>query len=233
MDRLKRIVKKTPVVRDIARAVRARLAARKVADFSSARYWEDRYRDRRTSGAGSYNRLASFKADVINHFVADHGVASVIDFGCGDGSQLRSANYPAYVGIDVSRTVLDATRAMFAADATKAFVHAENLESQHEAELSLSLDVVYHLVEDDAFEPYMAQLFDAATRFVIIYSSNDERPSDSAHVRHRKFTDWVELKRPEFRQIGFVKNAYPEDIRDLDNTSFADFYFFERIDVGR
>ena len=91
-----------------------------------------------------------------------------------------------------------------------------------------ALDVIYHLVEDDVFEQYMAQLFDAATRFVIVYSSNDERPADSVHVRHRRFTDWIDCERREFRKIGFVRNPYPEDIRDIDNTSFADFYFFER-----
>jgi hypothetical protein len=82
----------------------------------------------------------------------------------------------------------------------------------------------------------MLLLFDAATRYVIIYSSNYDRASNAVHVRHRRFTDWIERERLHFRQCGFVPNRYPEDSRDMDNTSFADFYFFERLgrlDVGR
>ena len=228
MDRIKRIVKKTPVIRDIARALMRTAAARKAATFDSAAYWESRYREGRNSGAGSYSRLALFKADVVNRFVADRGARSIIEFGCGDGSQLRLADYPAYIGVDVSRTILSATQAMFSGDPTKTFVHTDDLGPQHRADLSLSLDVIYHLVEDAVFDRYMSQLFDAATRFVIVYSSNENRGMDSAHVRHRRFTDWIEENRPDYRQIGFLKNPYPEDVRNLDNTSFADFYFFER-----
>ncbi len=228
MDSIKRLVKRTPVVRDIARFAMRHFAAHRAARFNSADYWESRYREGRNSGAGSYNRLARFKADVLNKFVAEHAIESVIEFGSGDGSQLRLTNYPQYIGVDVSKTAVASTRQLYAGDPTKSFIHSDELGPDHTAELSLSLDVIYHLVEVAVFDRYMAQLFDAATRYVIIYSSNENRPSDSAHVRHRRFTDWIEHNRPEFRQIGFVKNPYPEDIKDWDNTSFADFYFFGR-----
>ena len=229
VKRFKQIVKRTPLVRDIARAAMARLSARSSGEFNSADYWDRRYQEGRNSGAGSYNRLALFKADVVNRFVKDHRVASVIEFGCGDGSQLTLADYPAYIGVDVSPTILAATREKFAGDPTKIFVHTDEVGAKHLAELALSLDVVYHLVEDEVFERYMTQLFDSASRFVIIYSSNDDRRSDSLHVRHRRFTDWVGHNRDDFRQTDFIENAHPEDIRDLDNTSFANFYIFEKL----
>jgi Methionine biosynthesis protein MetW len=56
--------------------------------FSSGDYWESRYRAGGTSGAGSYGLLAAFKADFINAFVTDNGIASVLDLGCGDGNLL-------------------------------------------------------------------------------------------------------------------------------------------------
>lgn len=230
MDSIKRIVKRTPLVRDLARLAMRQVAARTAGRFNSADYWESRYREGRSSGAGSYNRLAEFKADVLNRFVAEHQIRSVIEFGSGDGSQLRLAKYPAYIGVDVSRTAIAETRSLYAGDPTKTFVHGDELSDEHKGELSLSLDVIYHLVEDEVFERYMTQVFDSSTRFVVVYSSNDDRRADSAHVRHRRFTDWVESERPQFRQTGFIKNPYPEDISDLDNTSFADFYFFEKLD---
>jgi hypothetical protein len=229
MERIKRIVKKTPIVRTLARYAMRRIAALHARNFNSAAYWEGRYREGRTSGAGSYNRLAIFKADVLNQFVKDHDVHSVIEFGSGDGSQLRLAAYPCYIGVDISKTTIDATRKLYASDPTKTFIHADELGPEHQAEISLSLDVIYHLVENEVFRRYMSQLCDSATRFMIAYSSNENRPSDSVHVRHRKFTDWIAENRPEFRQIGLIPNPYPEDVRDIDNTSFADFYIFERV----
>ena len=229
MDRIKRIVKKTPVVRNIARAAMRTVAARRAKSFNSADYWENRYRGGRTSGAGSYNRLALFKAEVLNRFVREHDVRSIIEFGSGDGSQLELAEYPRYIGVDISKTAIGLTRERFAHDPAKTFLHSEDLRPEHRCELSMSLDVVYHLVEGSVFEAYLAQLFDYATRYVIVYSSNEDRPSDSVHVKHRRFTDWVGRERPHFRQIEVIRNPYPEDLADIDNTSFADFYFFEKV----
>jgi hypothetical protein len=228
IELLKRVVKKTPVVRDLARMVMRWAAAHNSADFSSSDYWEARYREGRTSGAGSYNRLARFKSETINRFIVDHAVKSVIEFGCGDGSQLGLAEYPSYIGVDVSPTIIASTKKTFDGDPTKAFILVDEVGPEHCSDLSMSLDVIYHLVEDGVFDRYMGQLFDCARRYVIVYSSNDDRRSDSPHVRHRRFTDWVSRMRPDFRQIGFVKNAYPESVKDIDNTSFADFYFFSR-----
>jgi hypothetical protein len=227
MERIKRIVKRTPVVRDLARFAMRQIAARTGSGFDSAAYWESRYRKGRNSGPGSYNRLAEFKAEILNRFVEDHDIHSVIEFGSGDGSQLLWTAFPHYVGVDVSRTAIEETRKLFDDDASKSFIHIDDLTLEHKAELSLSLDVIYHLVEDNVFERYMSQLFDSATRYVIVYSSNDNRAPDSPHVRHRKFTDWVE-RRPDFHQCDFLANPYPFDPCDIDNSSFADFYFFER-----
>ena len=52
-------------------------------------YWEERYSKGKNSGAGSYNELARFKAEVLNGFVQKQNIRSVIEFGCGDGNQLQ------------------------------------------------------------------------------------------------------------------------------------------------
>jgi SAM-dependent methyltransferase len=85
-------------------------------------YWESRYRLGMTSGAGSMGELARFKARVLNDFVREHSVESVIELGCGDGLQLALADYPRYVGVDVSRTAIELCRQRFAGDATKTFL---------------------------------------------------------------------------------------------------------------
>ena len=195
----------------------------RLAWFSSGDYWDRRYQQGGTSGGGSVGRLARFKAEVINRFVRENDVRSVIELGSGDGTQLELAEYPRYIGVDVSKTVVEATREKFRDDPTKQFHTA--LPAGTTADLTLSLDVIYHLVEDAVFERYMTDLFDAATRFVIIYASNKDE-CGAVHVRHRKFTDWIERNRPEARLLQTIANRYPEDPADPVETSFADFYIF-------
>ena len=198
-------------------------------DFDSAVYWESRYAAGGNSGSGSEGRLARFKADVVNAFVREHAVSSVIEFGCGDGRQLALAEYPAYVGADVSPTSVALCRQRFATDPGKRFlVSGQPGEQPESADLALSLDVVFHLVEDAAFDAYMHELFGHARRFVIIYASDKDETTPDLHVRHRRFTDWIARNAKEWQSLGRVRNPYPFDAARSADTSFCDFHFFAR-----
>ena len=211
----------------IVDAVAQRLRTARFAE--SGTYWENRYRRGGTSGAGSYGRLAEFKAEVLNAFVAEHGVTSVLELGCGDGAQLQHAVYPRYTGVDISRTSIEQCRRLFAHDRSKVFAQTSELSEIEPHELVLSLDVIYHLVEDSVFEGYMVDLFRLASRYVIVYASNVDRPHSSPHVRHRRFTDWIERNAPDWRLMGSLPNRYPADVgEETDHTSFSDFYIFTR-----
>jgi hypothetical protein len=107
-------------------------------------------------------------------------------------------------------------------------MHTTEVTPNDRAELALSLDVIYHLVEDDVFDGYMRQLFDAATKHTIVYASNEDKSWPDPHVRHRNFTNWVERNKPEFALVETIANAYPYSEDDPTNTSFADFYVFSR-----
>jgi SAM-dependent methyltransferase len=168
----------------------------------SAGYWEDRYAEGGDSGAGSYGHSAREKADFLNRFVAEHDVVSVIELGCGDGNQLALCEYQSYLGLDVSETAVERCRARFADDPTKSFRLVSEVGSER-ADLALSLDVIYHLVEDAVFDDHMRRLFSYGQRFVVVYSSNTTGGSvlERAHVRHRRFTDWVAASAPSWSAI--------------------------------
>ena len=165
---------------------------------------------------------------MLNAFARDHEVVSVIEFGCGDGNQLSLASYQSYLGVDISEDAVRRCRARFAQDRTKAFVLADAYQNER-ADLALSLDVVYHLVEDDIFDAYMTRLFDAANRYVIIYSSDtDENPDDEAgHVKHRRFSQWIADRRPEWTRIAHIPNRYPYAGDPLTGT-FSEFHVYGR-----
>jgi hypothetical protein len=209
----------------IANHVGRRLRPDRAAFPGSAAYWEQRYHEGGDSGVGSYGKFADFKAEVLNDFVARHGVGSIIEFGCGDGNQLGFARYPRYLGFDVSDQAIARCRSRFASDTSKAFLPVSQYSDQT-AHLVLSLDVIFHLVEDAVYFQYMKNLFQASERYVIIYSSNQrDSGKDGAHVRHRRFTDWVTANEPKWRLEAHIPNRYPYQ-GDYREGSFADFYVF-------
>jgi len=197
---------------------------------TSPDYWQSRYLRGETSGSGSYGRLAAFKAAMLNDFVAAKSVRTVIELGCGDGAQLAIARYPSYLGVDVSPAAVAVCRKKFAGDASKSFVTLEEFRrARPSAELAMSLDVIYHLVEDAIFDGHMRDLFGAATRFVAVYSSNSDRIVDPApHVRHREFTRWIAQHAPDWRLIATHRNPYPYRWWNRKNSSRSDLFLFER-----
>ena len=204
-------------------------------DFDSRTYWQQRYAEGGTSGAGSYGRLSSFKADVLNAFVKDNAIESVIEFGCGDGNQLSLYEFPRYTGLDVSPHSVAQCEERFADDPSKTF-HVSDPEllrtdpAAFRADLALSIDVLFHLTEDAVFDRYMRDLFSAGTKFVIVYSSNTDhnRWFQAKHVKHRKFTDWVEANAPDWTLQEVVKNKYPLQ-KNNKIESPADFFIYRKV----
>lgn len=193
---------------------------------SSENYWVERYKKGGNSGFGSYGQLAQYKAEVLNRFVKNNSIHSVIEYGCGDGNQLTLAEYPLYIGFDISPDAVALCKKLFSTDLTKSFYLMDEYNHQ-KADLTLSLDVIYHLVENDVFEQYMRLLFDSSERFVIIYSSNfDSHIFTSPHVRHRKFTDWVEKEMPDWSLTEHILN--PHASNNAKERSTADFFIYQK-----
>ncbi len=198
----------------------------------SKTYWEDRYKANQSSGAGSYGRLAEFKAEFLNQFVIENAIDEVTELGCGDGNQLSLATYKNYIGIDVSQKAIQICRERFNNDNTKSFFLIEpGLDySALKAELVLSLDVLYHLIEDDVFEDYIKKLFELSTKYVIIYSSNFNKEID-VHVKSRKFSEWISDNVSQHWKLSrHVQNKYPYQSNNRNNTSMSDFYVYKKIE---
>ena len=116
-------------------------------------------------------------------------------------------------------------RRLFAHDPTKRFEQVDRYQDES-AELALSIDVVYHLVEDAVFQQHMRLVFDAARRFAIVYSSDVDLGVESvSHVRHRQFTDWVRANRPDFRLVQRVADT---TVTPNSPSPTAEFFVFER-----
>lgn len=192
-------------------------------NFNSSDYWEERYESGGNSGDGSYDELAAFKADILNEFIQKNNIDSVVEWGFGDGNQLSLFRIPHYIGYDVAKTAVQICKDRFRDDKSKEFFHYDGslLNGLHKSDMAISLDVLYHLVEDFKFENYMGNLFNSADRYVCIYSSNYNAKQDTAHVKRRKFSDYIENNFTDWELLKIVKNPY--------ETSHSDFYIYGKL----
>lgn len=191
---------------------------------SSIGFWDDKYKKGKRVGSGSTGRLAEFKVQTLNKFIQDNNIKSVLDIGCGDGSITNKLIAQNIVGADTSHTIISKCRIE---NPTIEFIMCQDL-GYRKAELCISLDVVYHLVDDEDYVGHLTDLFMRSGRFVIIYSSNVDRNFiEGQRIRHRKFTDFVKAKFAGWALDAVIRNLYPiTDRKELE--SFSDFYIFKK-----
>ena len=126
--------------------------------------------------------MAEFKAKVINDFIKEHYIQSLLDYGVGDGNQLKliETTNISYIGLDVSQTIITKCKDIFKEDTNKKFILINDFDfNQHintnSVELSISCDVIYHLIDDKIYFEYLDNLF----------------KSSSLITSHNKFTFFV------------------------------------------
>lgn len=193
--------------------------------FDTVQYWEERYKKGGNSGNGSYDKLAEFKAKVVNKFIRENRINSVVEWGFGDGNQAGLLEAPMYTGYDVSETAWEICSKCFSEDDTKKFIHYDGskiCEFEKLYDMAISLDVLYHLVEEDKYEDYLYNLFHSSDKYVCIYSSDYEERQKAEYIKRRRFTDYVSRQFPEWEMILLVKNPY------LYTYSNSNFYFYKK-----
>lgn len=203
--------------------VRIYFRIRKFFFSGSNNFWINNYAKGGTSGPGSYGDLALFKANFLNQFVRENYISNVLEFGCGDGNQVSYFDFPNYIGVDISAEAVAICKAKnkrpnyeyyeYDPSAPLSRSHADGCE------LSLSLDVIYHLVERNVYLRHLELLFESSQKFVIIYGrdSNEFFPADFTHPR--EFTADILRLYPEWKLVRHVKNEL---------SSWSDFYVYLR-----
>jgi SAM-dependent methyltransferase len=184
--------------------------------------WDNHYRAGYNSGAGSYGKLAGFKAQTINEFIADHGIQTVLDIGCGDGNQLSLLNCPEYFGVDVSPTAVELCKKKFSSDPTKHFnLYMPNGENDlPECDLVLSLDVLYHIIPEEEFTQTLNDIFTHAEYMVILYTVLSDIGTKNSHIYTRNTMQYIE-KYIDWEVTEIICQKYPKE-------SGADFIILEK-----
>ena len=194
--------------------------------FDTVTYWETRYANGGNSGEGSDGRIAEYKGRIVNEVCTAFGVQTVLEFGVGDGKNQEYYNkVPVYIGVDASESTIKNVQAKFGSPTRTYFLYDTFASLPGRADMTMSLDVLYHLVEAKLFGRYLDNLFAAAISHVLIFAADiDDDVSQGGHFRRRKFTRYVELAHPCY----YLERHF-EDIPDnvAERTS-ARFYHYRR-----
>lgn len=187
--------------------------------YTPARYWDRRYREGRTSGAGSEGDEGAYKADYISDLIHNHDIESVVDWGCGDGQVLERMRLEGaeYLGVDVSLTIVNRMREKFP---EYEFITPVPGMNDLKWELGLSMDVLFHLPDDVDYFEYLDQLFGHSTRFVVIYSTNYAGGRTARHVFRREFTPDIAGRFPDW-ELTTVETPLREGL--------ASFFVYEKV----
>lgn len=180
--------------------------------FNEKKYWENRYKERAESGQGrvsgqdSYGYYAEWKGKILNDFIEEHNIKSILDFGCGDGNQIKLLKKIKYKGIDISKNAIRICKKRFIDDHTKSFsVYNPLTYNPLSAELGISLNVILHITTDKIFKKYIQDIFNSSNKYVIIYSSNFNRKEKKNYIINRKFTNYIEKNITGWELIQTIK----------------------------
>jgi hypothetical protein len=192
--------------------------------FNYITYWQERYQQNGDSGAGSYGLLADYKAAVINRYLREQAIQSVIEFGVGDGHQLTLIDYPSYLGLDVASSSIERCCQRFAHDQRKSFLlYRPSAFQNHgvlQADLVVCLDVLYHITDEADFRKTLADMVSCTARFLLLYTQLYPLGNQGLHIADRALVPYLRLF-PELRITGLIAPRYPE-------LSSASFIFLER-----
>ncbi|MDM5146780.1 class I SAM-dependent methyltransferase [Candidatus Persebacteraceae bacterium Df01] len=135
---------------------------------------------------------------MLNTLLAQYNITDIIDFGCGDGNQISMLRgIDSYLGIDVSAEAIKLCQQWCKNIANPRWMLLSDYRSET-AEAALSLDVIYHLVEESIYEQHLHLLFGAAQQLVVIYGEDKDLIPTTKHILHRKFTDWIKQYYPQW-----------------------------------
>ncbi len=121
-------------------------AAETFSQIYAEKFWGGEHDDF-NSGSGSTEAFAQQYGELISKFIAEHGVRSVVDIGCGDfrvASKIISDEID-YVGIDVVQALIERNQREFGAEKVRfCFMDASETEPP-DADLCLIRQVLQHL----------------------------------------------------------------------------------------
>ena len=162
-------------------------------------YWDQRYIDDGTSGAGSIGDYRNFKWGIIDRYVPF--LQSVVDVGCGDISFWERRDCIDYTGIDISRTIIKRNR-ILRPDWEFLQSNAETRIEKLSKSTVFCFDMLFHIMNDKTYLKVLENLIAYSRNHIFIYTWINN-PFRKTRLLKRLFTAVIKFK--PFRAIELMK----------------------------
>lgn len=187
--------------------------------FNTRRYWNRRYQRGSGSSFEPHEGVINFETGLINEFIKKHEIKSVLDMGCGDGSVFqRLRNLPIYHGMDISSIIIARMQQKYEKDDSRMFFEPHTMPDYY-YDLVISIDTIYHLVNDHEYIDYLEKLEKKCKNYLIISSTNYNAYYGGGYIRHRAF-----LK--DIKDLGFKLLKKVDSPFDTDQCGY---FVFEKL----
>ncbi|MDN3510700.1 MAG: class I SAM-dependent methyltransferase [Candidatus Jettenia sp.] len=150
-------------------------------NFNNRDFWDHRYLKNKElgSGIGSRGETKKYKRELLQQIVDQIKPESVLDIGCGDmevSSVLPAKNY---MGLDISKVVIEHNRIAYS---NRNFISGNFLEMDlSPADIVISFDVLIHLPSCSEYKAFVQKIVALAMRYGII-SGYESVPVKGAQI---------------------------------------------------
>lgn len=122
------------------------------------------------SGAGSLPQLTTGYRQFLQDFIAQHGIKTIADAGCGDWQFSRLMDFSAvqYTGYDVSSIVVEQNTKLYQKDNIKFVLYDGDFDRIEPADLLICKDVLQHLPNS-----YIQKFLQILPKFKFALITND------------------------------------------------------------
>lgn len=130
-------------------------------------YWENIYASGGNSGAGSRGKLKDWKWSQITESIGD--TSNIVDIGCGDMKFIGGHEPINYVGIDISKTIIDVNKLVYP-NYIFYNINADQYIPQLRAPVVLCMDLLFHIIDDDIYYKILDNIIKYSSKYIVIYS---------------------------------------------------------------
>lgn len=132
-----------------------------------AAFWNRRYLEGGTSGPGSVGILREWKWKTIGKYAS--AIDDVVDVGCGDRRFWEGRSCARYTGLDLSAVLIQGLR-QENPELRLICSPAESFQTGVAGRVVICLDVLFHVLDDDAFQDILVNLTKYSSEWIFVYT---------------------------------------------------------------
>jgi SAM-dependent methyltransferase len=169
-------------------------------------HWGRDAEGRGVSGSGSTLVKTQQYREYLENFIKEHKVESVVDAGCGDWSFSQKIDWGGarYLGIDISKVVIDRVRQQFGSQQFT-FQWGDITDPLPAADLLICKDVLQHL-SNQKIQQFIRNNLQPGKYTWVLITNDREAGGDDSINQDIKDGDWhrVDLSKAPFEVQGLV-----------------------------